>query len=96
MLIGVRMLNFVKEQLRLPLEKKFLWTDNQCVLHWIMSKRPLTTFVQNRVKETTERKDLSFCRSPSKSRGFSNKRSLSTRSGQMRTLVAWAKVASGQ
>ena len=27
-LIGVRMLNFVQEQLQLPLEKKFLWTDN--------------------------------------------------------------------
>ena len=59
-LIGVRMLNFVQEQLQLPVEKKFLWTDNQCVLHWIMSKKPLTTFVQNRVKEITEKKDISF------------------------------------
>ena len=59
-LIGVRMLNFVQEQLRLRLEKKFLWTDNQCVLHWIMSKKPLTTFVQNRDKEITETKDISF------------------------------------
>ena len=59
-LIGVRMPNFVQEQLRLPLEKKFLWTDNQCVLYWIMSKKPLTTFVQNRVKEITEKKDISF------------------------------------
>ena len=59
-LIGVRMLKFVQEQLQLPVEKKVLWTDNQCVLHWIMSKRPLTTFVQNRVKEITETKDISF------------------------------------
>ena len=59
-LIGVRMLNFVQEQLQLPAEKKFLWTDNQCVLHWIMSKTPLTTFVKNRVKEITETKDISF------------------------------------
>ena len=59
-LIGVRMLKFVQEQLQLPVEKKILWTDNQCVLHWIMSKRPLTTFVQNRVKEITETKDISF------------------------------------
>ena len=42
-LIGVRMLNFVQEQLQLPMETKFLWTDNQCVLHWIMNKKPLTT-----------------------------------------------------
>ena len=59
-LIGVRMLNFVQEQLQLPVKKEFLWTDNQCVLHWIMSKKPLTTFVQNRVKEITETKDISF------------------------------------
>ena len=80
-LIGVRMLNFVQEQLRLPLEKKFVWTDKQFVLHWIMSKKPLTTFVQNRVKEITEK--FSLCRNQSKAGGFSNKRSLSTRSGQM-------------
>ena len=43
-LIGVRMLNFVREQLQLPMKKKFLWTDNQCVLHWIMSKKALTNF----------------------------------------------------
>ena len=59
-LIGVRMLNFVQEQLQLPVEKKFLWTDNQCVLQWIMSKKPLTIFVQNRVKKITETIDISF------------------------------------
>ena len=59
-LIGVRMLNVVQDQLQLPVEKKFLWTDKQCVLHWIMSKKPLTIFVQNRVKEITEKKDISF------------------------------------
>ena len=57
---GVRMLSFVQEQLQLPVEKKFLWTDNQCVLHWIMSKKPLTTFVRNRFKEITETKAISF------------------------------------
>ena len=54
------MLNFEQEQLRLPLEKRFLWSDNQCVLHWIMSNKPLTTFVEGRVKEITETKDISF------------------------------------
>ena len=59
-LIGVRIFDFVQEQLQFPTEKKFLWTDNQFVLHWIMSKKPLTTFVHNRVKEITETKDASF------------------------------------
>ena len=58
-LIGVRLLKFVQEPLQLPTEKKFIWTDNQCVLHWIMNKKPLT-FVQNRVKEITEIKDIRF------------------------------------
>ena len=48
-LIGVCMLNFVQEQLQL-----------QCVLHCIMSKKPLTSFIRNRVKEITETKDISF------------------------------------
>ena len=61
MLIGVHMLNFVQEQLRLPLKKTLLWTDNQCVLPWIMSKKALTTLAQNRVKVITETKDISFC-----------------------------------
>ena len=60
MLIGVRMLNFLQEQLQIPTEKKFIWTDNQCVVHWIMSKKPQTTLVQNRVKDITETKDISF------------------------------------
>ena len=53
------MLNFVQEQLQFPVEK-VLWTDNECVLHWIMSKKPLSTFVRNRVQEITETKDISF------------------------------------
>ncbi|XP_068749234.1 uncharacterized protein [Montipora capricornis] len=43
-----------------PCGKKDPLDRHQCVLHWIMSKRPLTTFVQNRVKEITETKDISF------------------------------------
>ena len=59
-LIGVRNLNFAQEQLHLPVNSKFLWTDDQFVLHWITSKKPLTTFVQNRVKEITATKDIIF------------------------------------
>ena len=88
-LIGVCMLNFVQEQLQLPVEKKFLWKDNQCVLHWIMSKKLLTTFVQNWVKEITEKKDINF-RYVITSQNLADlaSRSLSARSGQMWTLVA--------
>lgn len=38
--IAVPMLNFVQGQLQLPVEEEIVWTDNQCVLHWISSKKP--------------------------------------------------------
>ena len=40
-LIGVRCLNFVQRKLRLPIQKRFLWTDSQCVLLWLTSKKLL-------------------------------------------------------
>ena len=53
-LIGVRSVSFVKEQLRLPIKKITVWTDSQCVLHWLKSTKPLSVFVENRTKEIKE------------------------------------------
>ena len=39
---------------------KTLWTDSQCVLHWIRSKRQLSTFVQSRITEITAEENISF------------------------------------
>ena len=50
-LIGVRCLEFVKEQLKLPIENMCLWTDSQCVLKWISTDKDLTVFVRNRICE---------------------------------------------
>ncbi|XP_062602892.1 uncharacterized protein LOC134264633 [Saccostrea cucullata] len=58
--IGVRCINFVEQQLKLPVTEKILWTDSQCVLHWIRMKKPLKTFVENRVKEIRNNKDITF------------------------------------
>ncbi|XP_062592781.1 uncharacterized protein LOC134254255 [Saccostrea cucullata] len=58
--IGVRCINFVEKQLKLPVTEKILWTDSQCVLHWIRMKKPLKTFVENRVKEIRNNKDITF------------------------------------
>ncbi|XP_062582984.1 uncharacterized protein LOC134244753 [Saccostrea cucullata] len=60
LLIGVRSLNFVQSQLKLTVCAKILWTDSQCVLHWIKTKKPLTVFVENRVKEIQKSSDLEF------------------------------------
>lgn len=59
-LIGVRSINFVESQLKLTISEKILWTDSQCVLHWIKTKKPLTTFVENRVKEIQSCNDIEF------------------------------------
>lgn len=49
--MGVRSLNFVKRELSLEISRVILWTDSQCVLHWIGSEKKLDTFVENRIKE---------------------------------------------
>lgn len=50
-LIGVRCLKFVGDQLKIKLDESYLWTDSQCVLGWLNSVKTLPVFVKNRVKE---------------------------------------------
>ena len=57
-LIGVRAVSFVEHEMKLSIEEKFLWTDSQCVLHWIKTTKPLSVFVENRVKEIKLHRDL--------------------------------------
>ena len=59
-LIGKRCLKFVEEELKLDICKKDIWIDSQCVLSWISSTKPLKKFVENRVKEIKEDKDINF------------------------------------
>ena len=58
--IGTRCLNYVTEQLQLTVTDRVLWTDSQCVLHWMKSHKPLPVFVQNRLKEIKSLKDIKF------------------------------------
>ena len=57
-LIGVRCLQFVNEQLKLKINKKLLWTDSQCVIGWLNSVKKLDAFVQNRVSEIKGHKEI--------------------------------------
>ena len=59
-LIGTRCLNYVTQQLQLSVADRFLWTDSQCVLHWITTCKPLPVFVQNRLREITSHRDMKF------------------------------------
>ena len=52
--IGVKLLNFVKKQLKLSKEpEEILWTDSQCVLEWIENKtyKQLSVFVSNHLEK---------------------------------------------
>ena len=50
-LIGKRSIHFVKKHLDLPTPKTILWTDIQCILHWLKTKKLLSVFVEHRLKE---------------------------------------------
>ena len=58
--IGVRCIRFVKQQLNIPIERSHLWTDSQCVLKWIDSEKDLSVFVANRVNEIKSDGDIVF------------------------------------
>ena len=60
LLIGIRSLKFVSKELELENTQKIVWTDSQCVLHWLKSSKPLSTFVKNRIAEITEEKNVEF------------------------------------
>ena len=60
LLIGVRSLNFVSKELGLTDNRRIVWTDSQCVLNWIKTKKPLSVFVQNRITEIKQSNDLEF------------------------------------
>ena len=64
-LIGVRAGNFVTKELKLPISKRILWTDSECVLHWMKTTKPLPLFVENRIIEIRKEKDITFCYIPS-------------------------------
>ena len=59
-LIGVRCLKFVQEQLQINIHSKYVVTDSQCVLHWLVSQKELPVFIKNRVKEITQHTDVKF------------------------------------
>lgn len=60
LLIGVRALNFVRQNLRLELKDEFCWSDSQIVLSWLQSQEPKPIFVINRVREIRSYDSVKF------------------------------------
>ena len=44
-------MKYVQSQIKLPIDSVVLFTDSQCVLQWISSKKKLPVFIENRVSE---------------------------------------------
>ena len=65
-LIGVRALKFVQKELCLPVISKVLYTDSQCVLHWMQTAKPLPVFITNRLKEIKTDQGIYFKYVPTK------------------------------
>ncbi|CAC5400238.1 unnamed protein product [Mytilus coruscus] len=59
-IIGIRCLAFIESHLKITVQKKTLWTYLQCVIHWIASKKQMSTFVENRLKEIRKCTDTEF------------------------------------
>ena len=58
--IGVRCLQCVKQQLKISVEGTYLYTDSQCVLKWVHTDKDLSIFVKNRVQEIKKHDEIVF------------------------------------
>ncbi|MCP4490541.1 MAG: DDE-type integrase/transposase/recombinase [Gammaproteobacteria bacterium] len=65
LVLGVRAIDFVKTQLKIAVQKIQVFSDSQCVLKWITTTKPLSTFVSNRLKEILSHQDIVFSYVPS-------------------------------
>ena len=59
-LVGVRLLKFVVEQLKVTIHSQILWTDSTCVLYWISSSKKQPMFVENRLTEIKKHRNTTF------------------------------------
>ena len=59
-LLGARNLNFVEKSLLLKIKEMIFWTDSKFVLHWLQSKKMLSTFTQRRVDEIRSSSNIDF------------------------------------
>ena len=58
--IGVRCLQYVKQQLKVTVVGSYLYTDSHCVLKCINSDKDLSVFVKNRVQEIKKDGEIVF------------------------------------
>lgn len=57
---GVLATNFVTRELKIPSLKQTIWKDSTCVLYRLRTDKPLSLFVENRVKEIRKQGDVFY------------------------------------
>jgi hypothetical protein len=58
--IGSRVLNYVVQNIHVPIKHLYVWTDSQCTLHWLISTKPLPVYVRNRVHAILQLPNVKF------------------------------------
>ena len=92
--IGIRAANFVASELKITSLNRVLWTDSTCVLHWLKTSKPLSLFVENRVKEILKETDVTFRYMPSNENPVDfPTRGLSYRTIGSKIVVVWTFMA---
>jgi len=56
--IDVRCIQYVKEQLQMDITNTYLWSDSQVALAWINSDKKLPVFVRNRISDIKKQSDI--------------------------------------
>ena len=65
LVMGANLIDFVERQLRLPISKKTVWSDAQCVLCWLTKENLETKFVERRIHEIRKKTDITYRYVPS-------------------------------
>ncbi|KAF7639083.1 Integrase catalytic domain-containing protein [Meloidogyne graminicola] len=59
-LIAIRAVKFVEDQVGIKIEQKYLWSDSKPVLYWIKENYRGEKFVENRLNEIRSHKEVKF------------------------------------
>lgn len=62
--LGTRMVEFVRTELKQPSMKVYVWSDPKCALYWIHSQRLMTVFVENQLRKIRRHQGLEFRYAP--------------------------------
>lgn len=60
-LIGCRLIKYVKDNLNLPIDRQYMWTDSYIVLSWLKTSKLLPPFVSRRIAEIKQLNNIEFC-----------------------------------